>query len=70
MNEKEVLARCYNFLIAVHEEVVQFQEVEEDKRAYALAQMKINLVGYLRHVWPKFSDFKTDLDIINSLINE
>jgi hypothetical protein len=43
--------RCYQFLVALYKEIDQMKYTEKDEKALLMAQMKINLFGYLSQIW-------------------
>ena len=66
MNEKlTTKQRILDFISAVYEEVNKFRETKDEKEK-TLAIMKVDLVGYLQHIWPDYTDFKRDVEALTA----
>jgi hypothetical protein len=62
--------RCYKFIVALHKELDQMKYIEGDKQAFSMAQMKLNLFGYLSQIWSNGELLKNDETAINDALAE
>lgn len=59
--KRDTVKRCFDFLVAIDEEMNDLREAPEDERARTLAMMKVKLMGYAMTIWTDRELFESDI---------